>query len=144
LEELYLLGEKFSRYSVYSESNLYQLKIGKLEQILDRLCSIIVIARDRKCITCGTRVRLSNSHYQPRRHRAFRWDLRNCNCQCFTCNENHNHNKEDYADYILSFYGEEVYDLLNSPARAAHVTREDRIRIFFELLEEGGKYFEPF
>jgi hypothetical protein len=57
---------------------------------LDRLVSVIVRRRDRRCVTCGEPRGLQCSHFYSRRYLATRFDLRNCNAMCVNCNRRYN------------------------------------------------------
>jgi hypothetical protein len=85
---------------------------------LDRLTSLIVRARDGRCVTCGTTDDLTCSHYFKRRFLATRFDLTNCNAQCSRCNDRHNQNPFPYRAYMVGLIGEsgldELFELRNS------------------------------
>lgn len=75
---------------------------------LDREVSRVVRARDKRCVTCGTRKGLTCSHYFKRGFMWTRFDLRNCNAQCSRCNKRQNTNPAPYRAYMVFRYGEEV------------------------------------
>jgi 5-methylcytosine-specific restriction endonuclease McrA len=75
---------------------------------LDRLTSLIVRRRDRRCVTCGGRRTLQCSHFYSRRHLATRFDLRNCNAMCLDCNRRHNSDPTPYLRFMNERYGPEV------------------------------------
>jgi 5-methylcytosine-specific restriction endonuclease McrA len=75
---------------------------------LDRLTSLIVRRRDRRCVTCGNTRDLQCSHFYSRRHMAMRFDLRNCNAMCSSCNRRHNEDPADYLRFMNERYGPEV------------------------------------
>jgi hypothetical protein len=75
---------------------------------LDRLTSLIVRRRDRRCVTCGSRRTLQCSHFYSRRHLAVRFDLRNCNAMCVDCNRRHNSDPTHYLRFMNERYGPEV------------------------------------
>ncbi len=79
---------------------------------LDKLTSIIVRKRDRRCVTCGKWQGLQCSHYYPRRYLAIRFSLVNCNAMCARCNRNHNTDPLPYLAYMLETYGEKVISQL--------------------------------
>jgi hypothetical protein len=72
---------------------------------LDRLTSLIVRKRDRRCVTCGSLQSLQCSHFYSRRYLAIRFDLRNCNAMCSACNRRHNRDRQPYEKYMLKAYG---------------------------------------
>ena len=72
---------------------------------LDRLTSIIVRKRDKRCVTCGSAQGLQCSHFYSRRYLAIRFDLRNCNAMCAGCNRRHNRDRKPYERYMQKTYG---------------------------------------
>lgn len=56
---------------------------------LDALVKQIVIARDGKCIVCGTTQNLTPGHLFSRVAYSTRWDLDNVYAQCLNCNFRH-------------------------------------------------------
>lgn len=77
---------------------------------LDRLTSLIVRARDGRCVTCGTTEGLTCSHYFKRRFLATRWSLTNCHAQCAPCNERHNRIPWPFRAYMVKLIGEHGLD----------------------------------
>src|SRR3712207_4957313 len=75
---------------------------------LDRLVSIIVRRRDRRCVTCGETRGLQCSHFYSRRYLQTRFDLRNCNAMCASCNRRHNGDPEPYLKFMTERYGAEA------------------------------------
>ena len=88
---------------------------------LDRITSLLVRARDGRCVTCGTTEDLQCSHYFKRRFLATRWNLQNCNAQCAEHNELHNRVPWPYREYMVKRIGEdgldELFKLRNSKWR---------------------------
>ena len=72
---------------------------------LDRLVSVIVRRRDRRCVTCGETRGLQCSHFYSRRYLAVRFDLRNCNAMCSGCNRRHNEEPGPYLRFMTERYG---------------------------------------
>src|SRR5215211_3541760 len=81
---------------------------------LDRLTSLIVRRRDKRCVTCGSAQGLQCSHFYSRRHLSIRFDLRNCNAMCSACNRRHNRNRRPYERYMRKTYGSGVIAELDS------------------------------
>jgi hypothetical protein len=75
---------------------------------LDRLTSIIVRKRDKRCVTCGSVQSLQCSHFYSRRYLSIRFDLRNCNAMCAGCNRRHNRDRRPYERYMWKRYGAAV------------------------------------
>lgn len=101
---------------------------------LDKLTSIIVRRRDKRCVTCGSVQSLQCSHFYSRRHLAVRFDLRNCNAMCAGCNRRHNTDRRPYERYMRKAYG---------PAVIAEL---DRLRLSLEKAtdEELGEMLQRY
>ena len=84
----------------------------KLIKQCDDLVSLIVRKRDRYCVTCGTKERLTCSHLIKRGRAATRFNLINCNCQCSSCNFRHNSYPEYYTNWFLIRYNTEEFRVL--------------------------------
>ena len=81
---------------------------------LDRLVSVLVRRRDRRCVTCGEPRGLQCSHFHSRRYLATRFDLRNCNAMCAGCNRRHNEEPGPYMRFMTEWHGAEVVAELGS------------------------------
>lgn len=79
-------------------------KLKPIVKQLDSLVSKIVIARDGKCVLCGSRTALGCGHWQKRAHRGVRWNLDNCNCLCNLCNS-----EDEITPYIYTSWMEDNY-----------------------------------
>lgn len=80
-----------------------------LVRALDKVTSLLVRARDEKCVTCGTRENLQNGHLFSRSNHAARWSFLNCNAQCGGCNIRHEHDPYIYTEWFRRKFGEQVY-----------------------------------
>ena len=103
---------------------------------LDRLTSVIVRHRDRRCVTCGGRRNLQCSHFYSRRHLATRFDLRNCNAMCVDCNRRHNSDPAPYLRFMKERYGPEVVaELDEMRAEMRKVSDEELHRMLGEYRD---------
>lgn len=91
--------------------------IDKLEKQLDTIVSKLVIARDKKCVQCGSTEKLTCGHLFSRRHKSTRWDLINCNCQCWPCNFGHGLDTSKYTRWFLDHYGVDIWNALEDRYR---------------------------
>lgn len=66
---------------------------------LDSIVSKIVIAREKKCVQCGSTQNLTCGHIFSRSHYATRWNLDNCHAQCWPCN--YKYKNQDTVSYFL-------------------------------------------
>ena len=99
---------------------------------LDRLTSVVVRRRDRRCVTCGERRGLQCSHFYSRRYLATRFDLRNSNAMCADCNRRHNIDPEPYLRFMNNHYGCEVVAELERLRRGGGKVADEEL---IELLE---------
>ena len=89
---------------------------ANLVKQLDDIVSLVVRARDKKCVVCWKTENLTAGHYISRRKRATRWDLRNVNTQCWGCNKAHRYWPHRYERYMLDCYGVETVKQLGAIA----------------------------
>ena len=69
------------------------------------------------CITCGKTdsvARMDAGHYIDRRWTGTRWNEKNVHPQCQHCNRFLDGNIEKYREKLLSLYGEQVIEELDS------------------------------
>lgn len=85
-----------------------------LESELDRLCSKYVIHRDKRCVTCGSVLYKTCSHFVKRQYQILRYDVdENLHCQCMTCNEFHNRAPKAYETFLTRKYGPGIVEKLH-------------------------------
>jgi len=99
---------------------------------LDRVTSLLVRARDGRCVTCGTTEDLQCSHYFKRTFLATRWNLQNCNAQCARENEEHNKNPFRYRKYMVSRIGEDGLDALFKLRNSVWRPTDDELRALLD------------
>ena len=112
--------------------------IGKLKRLADSAMSKYIIARDKKCVTCGVAVGLTNSHLITRGKNSVRWDDVNCNCQCFSCNLRHEHYPEYYTQWFIQNYGLMMYEDL--VGRAQVLVKVNRSHLEDVMAKIGYKH----
>ena len=127
-----LARRRFLYRSAFAEKPVEEGSRRWLVAELDRLTSVVVRRRDRRCVTCGTAQRLQCSHFYSRRHLATRFDLRNCNAMCAGCNRRHNHEPEPYLQFMYDHYGCEVVAELDRLRRGRGKVADEEL---IELLE---------
>ena len=81
-------------------------------QVLDAECmellKQIVRLKYPACVTCGSMVNPTASHYHKRGKSRLRYDLRNVARQCAACNNRHNYYHGEYEAWMLKNYGADV------------------------------------
>jgi hypothetical protein len=113
-------------------------KPGVLIKKVDDLVSKIVIARDRRCVVCGSTQQLECSHWIGRAHKGVRWDLRNCSANCNRCNYEHSnrafeHGLSGYTIWMYRHHGQPVLQELID--HQDDLTKASRIQEIYEELK---------
>lgn len=89
---------------------------------LDELTSRITRLREKSCVTCGSKVNLSNSHIFSRGRMSVRWDISpsgNCHTQCITCNGYYSSTSmHPYLRWYLKEFGMTKFDELERTAKS--------------------------
>jgi hypothetical protein len=80
-----------------------------LVKALDTIVSLIVRARDKRCVTCGSTEKLQCGHLITRSKYKVRWNLINCNTQCASCNLSHEYNPHPYTEWFITTKGLQTY-----------------------------------
>lgn len=95
----------------------------KLVKELDRVFSIFIRQRDKRCVTCKNLngLPLTCGHLFSRVAYSTRWDELNCHCQCTGCNMYHEHNAHRFTGWFIKKFGVEKYELLSR--RYAHTAK---------------------
>jgi hypothetical protein len=108
----------------------YMRKISRkgIVKKLDSLVSKIVIARDKKCIICGSTNKLGCGHLFSRIAYSTRWDLDNCYASCWACNFRHEYDPYPMQMACKNLWGERHLGMCNPP-----LTIKDLENWLFEL-----------
>lgn len=96
---------------------------------LDELTSLIIRARDKRCVQCGSKENLTNGHVLPGRYHALRWDIRpdgNCHTQCWPCNYKHGQHQSFYYDWYIQKFGYERFQALRREYYGSPVKYSDK------------------
>lgn len=113
--------------------------IATLKRKADKLMSHYIIARDKKCVICGSTKNLNNGHLISRRCNSVRWDFVNCNCQCYPCNFLHTHRPERYTQWFIKSYGSLMYqDLVDRSKKLVKVNR-GYLEAIIKIIEDATK-----
>jgi len=103
---------------------------------LDRIVSQIVILRDKRCVTCGSRNNLGCGHLFSRIAYSTRWDLDNCFCSCWNCNFSHEYDPYPLMTYAEKRYGKRKLENLHIKYKTAKKYRNYELEELFDLLKE--------
>lgn len=121
------------------------MELSKKELIkrLDRLTSVLVRLRDKRCVTCGRPLMFKQreaGHYIPREVMETRWDFFNVHTQCHICNVAKGGNLTTYRRHIIRLYGPETHERLQAAlkryqtATSIPITQETMTTIYNDLL----------
>lgn len=84
----------------------------RIKNKLDKIFAKYIVARDKRCVTCGKTTGLQCSHFFGRRALSTRWDKRNSHAQCSGCHmEYHLDNTQPYTRFMQKTYGKELETL---------------------------------
>jgi hypothetical protein len=126
-----------AKIMTYPKSDTRKLK--PIVKQLDSLVSKIVIARDGKCVLCGSRTALGCGHLFKRRYYGTRWDLRNCNCLCNICNGRDEIEPAYYTHFVENAYGENSINELDK--LADQIIKPPQQHAIYRELQEVAKQF---
>jgi len=100
----------------------------------DKIFSLYIRLRDKKCCRCGKRgepdrdgrlvVGLENSHYFGRWMEGTRFDPQNCDTLCHGCHAYWEKDRDDYRAFKVNQMGENNFKILEWKARSYH--KKDR------------------
>ncbi len=96
---------------------------------LDKLFSLVVRLRDKKCVRCGSVRSLQCSHFWGRTTKNTRWDEENGDTLCFPCHVYWGSRPAEYADWKLAQLGQERYDMLKIRASRVPNSKVDKSMI---------------
>ena len=107
---------------------------------LDNLVSLIVRARDKFCVVCGSTEKLGCGHVFTRKNYSTRWDLTNCFAQCWSCNYKHEFDPMPFYDWYKAKFGDwafrELYQRWTAIRKFADWELAEWIEVYKVLLKE--------
>jgi hypothetical protein len=110
-------------------------KRKKLVSKLDKVFSLYIRKRDKKCVCCGKTENLQNGHLITRAKYSVRWSELNCHCQCRGCNMLHEFQPHIFINWFLKKYGLKKFQYL--------ILESNQIKKFTDTdLEELIKKYE--
>ena len=96
-----------------SKAQKERQRLRRLEKKADDLTRDRIMARDKRCVICGSTQVLQWSHLITRRKYSVRWDTRNSCMMCARCHfRHHRQGPEEYVLWFLRNYGQEEYEAL--------------------------------
>lgn len=105
-----------------------QKTIGQLKRDADRVFSLWIRKRDKRCVTCGSRPDHAG-HYVPRNWLGLRYNEVNVHAQCVSCNIFKKGAMDEYALFLKSHYGLDILDILKTMKVPKQFKRKDYERI---------------
>lgn len=115
----------------------------KLVKELDNVFSLFIRARDKRCVVCGTKNKLTCGHLFSRVAYSTRWHELNSHAQCRGCNMRHEYDFYPYQRWFVGQFGEGLYDYLYKVHKRKRKFNNDEIeqmtqRYQKKLLERQG------
>ena len=84
----------------------------------DRLFSLVIRARDKRCRRCGTDQGLQCAHIMSRRYKATRFAEDNAIALCLRCHAWQTHHPLEGDAFFVELIGQEAFDALRARAMA--------------------------
>jgi hypothetical protein len=107
-----------------------------LVKAADRAFSQYIVARDKKCVCCGSTRNLQCGHLFSRIAYSTRWNSLNSACQCARCNMNHEGDALPFMDYMVAKHGrdkiDELHTLYHQPIKYKDYQLEEIARFYRE------------
>lgn len=120
---------------------------NELGHRLDKLVSLYVRAKEKRCFTCGKVLLYSRrqaGHYIPRVVRATRWDIKNVHVQCAACNVEKGGNIPEYEkalDSVDREYLDDCYEKYKK-GKLKEPSFPEMIFMYESLLEHRDEFEE--
>lgn len=100
--------------------------ISWLKKEADRVFSLFIRNRDKRCVLCGSDKQLQNGHFVSRGINILRYDTRNCNTCCAVCNIWKNGNMVEYSAFMRRKHGPDIIETLLKEKQKLHqFTRQE-------------------
>jgi hypothetical protein len=109
---------------------------------LDKIVSLIIRARDKRCVVCDNKEHLQNGHLFPRRSYSTRWDVSsngNCHTQCRGCNLSHNRDFYPYSNWYVRMFGQKSYDRLHTRYKTKKRFTDKQLEDLYDKLKKAQK-----
>lgn len=103
---------------------------------LDAIVKQIVIARDGKCIVCGTTKNLTPGHLFSRVAYSTRWDLDNVYAQCLSCNFRHESDPYPMTNVLINIHGRGWLEDLHRKYVTPHKYTTPQLKELYETLKK--------
>jgi len=121
-----------------SKATRERQRLRRLEKKADDLTRDRIMARDKRCVICGSTQVLQWSHLITRRKYSVRWDTRNSCMMCARCHfRHHRQGPEEYVSWFMRTYGAEEYQSLVQRANRPLSSAERKELI--EYIAGGGE-----
>jgi len=116
----------------------------RIEKKLDTQMRLFVLARDKRCVTCGigegevnqngNKAIMQCGHLITRAVKSVKYDLRNIFLQCSGCNLRHEFHPEILTKVFLDRYGKDEFeDLVLKSNQTRHYTH-DELKTMLEIF----------
>jgi predicted nucleic-acid-binding Zn-ribbon protein len=119
-----------------------KIKRMSIVRKLDKIVSLIIRARDKRCVVCGNKEYLQNGHLFPRKSYSTRWDVTpngNCHTQCRGCNLSHNRDFYPYSNWYVRKFGQKSYDKLHVRYKTKKRFTDKQLEALYDKFKEVRK-----
>lgn len=121
--------------------------VSTIKKKLKKICSQLVIARDKKCLRCGKTERLAAAHIKSvGAYPNMRFDIDNMICLCYRCHIHWWHREIlDAVKWITILKGEDFMRRLDLKARYHYTKRYsdyEQLYLFYKRKELSLKSCE--
>lgn len=108
----------------------------RLVALLDKELSLLVRERDKQCVICGSRERLTAGHVLSRSHYSTRWDFGNVFTQCWPCNYRHVHDTVPYFRWYVQSFSQGTFDNLYERWQTIRKFKDSELKEMLEMMRD--------
>lgn len=104
---------------------------------LDKVHSLFIRARDKRCVTCGSTEKLQCGHIFTRSAYATRWDLStagNAHAQCAKCNIRHEYDPYPFNNWYITQFGKDEWDKMHTRHKAVYKVTQEQLEFIIETI----------
>ena len=102
--------------------------ISWLKKEADRVFSLWIRERDKRCVLCGSTKNLQNGHYISRGINILRYSEVNCNTCCVGCNVFKHGNMAEYALFMQRTHGDGILKQLGAIKQQLHQFKREELQ----------------
>jgi len=126
---------------------LKKLSRKTLVNKLDTAHSKFIRARDKRCVTCGSRDSLQCGHLFTRAAYSTRWDIStngNAHCQCSSCNLRHEYDAYPFNSWYIEKFGKPAWDALHTRHKAIYRLSTAQMAELLDIITKVTKAVQTY